>query len=51
LAKAAKSDAFRGHWIAMPTKVHLAEHAPSRAPLQIELRAGDEPFDHRGARR
>ncbi len=44
LAKAAKNDVFRSHWIAMPAKLHLADHAPSRAPLQIELRTGEEPL-------
>ncbi len=44
LAKAAKSDTFRSHWIVLPAKLHLADQAPTRAPLQIELRAGDEPL-------
>jgi len=44
LAKAAKNDAFRSHWIVLPAKLYLSDHASSRPPMQIELRAGDEPL-------
>jgi DNA-binding HxlR family transcriptional regulator len=43
LAAAPKSDAFCAHWIAMPARHNLRDHAPDRPPISIELRAGDEP--------
>jgi DNA-binding HxlR family transcriptional regulator len=43
LAKTAKSDAFRSHWMALPAKLHLKDQAPSRPPIRIELRTSDEP--------
>jgi DNA-binding HxlR family transcriptional regulator len=43
LASAPKSDAFCAHWIAMPARHNLRDHAPERPPIRIELRAGDEP--------
>jgi DNA-binding HxlR family transcriptional regulator len=40
---APKSDAFCAHWIALPARNNLRDHAPGEPPVVIELRAGDEP--------
>jgi DNA-binding HxlR family transcriptional regulator len=40
---APKSDAFCAHWIALPARNNLRDHAPDEPPVVIELRAGDEP--------
>jgi DNA-binding HxlR family transcriptional regulator len=40
---ASKSDAFCAHWIALPARNNLRDHAPDEPPVVIELRAGDEP--------
>jgi DNA-binding HxlR family transcriptional regulator len=40
---APKSDAFCAHWIALPARSNLRDHAPDKPPVVIELRAGDEP--------
>ena len=37
-------DEFRSHWLAMPLELHLSDHAPDRAPITIEVRAGDHPM-------
>jgi DNA-binding HxlR family transcriptional regulator len=44
LATASKKDAFCSHWMALPLRQHLRDHAPRRAPIEIELRTGDEPL-------
>ncbi len=38
------ADAFRSHWMALPLELLLKDHAPSRPPVQIELRTGDRPL-------
>jgi len=43
LAKSAKNDSFRSHWLALPAKLHLRDTAPGRPAISIELRTGDEP--------
>src|SRR5262245_52416355 len=40
---APKSDAFCAHWIALPARNNLRDHAPDEPAVTIELRAGDEP--------
>ena len=40
---APKSDAFCAHWIALPARNNLRDHAPDEPSVVIELRAGDEP--------
>jgi putative sterol carrier protein len=40
---APKGDAFCAHWIALPARNNLRDHAPDEPPVVIELRAGDEP--------
>jgi DNA-binding HxlR family transcriptional regulator len=42
LSKAARTDAFRTHWLSLPLKLHLADEKPDGPPFQIELRTGDE---------
>src|SRR5262245_40604155 len=44
LAKPAKGDAFRSHWLALPARHNLRDHAPGRPPVTLEVRAGDEPL-------
>lgn len=43
VAKAAKKDAFRSHWIALPARMYLKDHTPKRPPMAIEVRCGDAP--------
>jgi DNA-binding HxlR family transcriptional regulator len=42
LAKPAPRDRFRSHWLAMPLEHLLTDRAPSRPPVQVEVRSGDE---------
>ena len=44
LAKPARHDAFRSHWLALPLKLHLGDTTPERPPVSIELRTGGEPM-------
>jgi DNA-binding HxlR family transcriptional regulator len=44
LAKAARTDVFSTHWLALPLKLHLVDQAPEGPPVTIELRTGDEPM-------
>jgi len=44
LAKPSKQDAFRTHWLSLPARLHLTDRTPSRPPITIELRTGDEPL-------
>src|SRR5262249_33138677 len=44
MIKPAPRDEFRSHWLAMPLETLLADRAPKKAPLQIELRVGDDPM-------
>jgi len=32
---------FRSHWLILPLELHLADNAPSRRPVSIEVRVGD----------
>jgi len=32
---------FRSHWLILPLELHLADNAPSRSPVSIEVRVGD----------
>ena len=43
LAAPKPGDVFRGHWLALPARLYLADRSPKRAPQTIELNAGDEP--------
>jgi DNA-binding HxlR family transcriptional regulator len=43
LAKAV-DDAFCTHWLSLPLKIMLTDHAPERPPVSIEIRTGDEPM-------
>ena len=42
LAEPADEDAYRGHWLALPTNLHLSDQAPDEPPVTIELRIGEE---------
>ncbi|HMC22550.1 MAG TPA: helix-turn-helix domain-containing protein [Thermoanaerobaculia bacterium] len=42
LARSARKDAFRGHWLALPVKLHLIDRTPRRPPITIEVRSGGE---------
>jgi len=44
LRERARDDAFRTHWLGLPARLHLKDHAPDRPPVAIELRTGDEPL-------
>ena len=44
LAAAPMSDSFRGHWLALPAKFCLNDHAPQQAPVVLEVRCEDEPI-------
>jgi DNA-binding HxlR family transcriptional regulator len=40
----ADQDAFRGHWLAFPVELFLADQTPEAPPVTIELRTGEEPM-------
>jgi len=44
LAKPARNDAFRSHWLSLPAKHNLRDQAPDRPPITIEVRTGGEPL-------
>jgi DNA-binding HxlR family transcriptional regulator len=44
MLQAADEDAFRSHWLALPTELFLSDNAPDDAPVTIELRTGEEPM-------
>lgn len=44
LATPARGDSFRTHWLALPVRYYLSDRTPHRAPVTIELRAGDDPM-------
>src|SRR5437899_5418279 len=39
MVEPAGDDAFRGHWLTYPAQLFLADQAPDRPPVTIELRA------------
>jgi DNA-binding HxlR family transcriptional regulator len=44
LDDAPEDDVFRSHWLASPVAVHLADTAPDRPPVTIEVQTGDQPM-------
>jgi len=42
LAAATKKDVFRPHWLALPVRHWLKDHAPHQPPVSLELRVGAE---------
>jgi len=40
---ASRKDAFCSHWMALPLRKALKDHAPDEAPAVIEVRSGEEP--------
>src|ERR1051326_7440864 len=44
LAEAGDDDAFRSYWLALPLRLHLVDNEPDAAPVEIEVRTGDEPL-------
>lgn len=43
LASRGPGDTFRPHWLALPLQLYLTDTDPTRPPVTLELRAGDEP--------
>lgn len=43
LAQADKSDEVRGHWIGLPAEIFLRDGDPSKPPVSLEVRAGEQP--------
>jgi DNA-binding HxlR family transcriptional regulator len=44
LQNASRKDSFRAHWLVLPARHWLKDHAPERPLIQIEVRAGGEPM-------
>ena len=44
MAKPALGDTIRSHWLALPLESYLTDRSPSRPPITIELRTGDQPM-------
>jgi len=42
LGEPKKGDVFRAHWLALPGRL-LADNAPNRAPVTLEVRLADDP--------
>ena len=42
LAAPAKDDVFLPHWLVLPARLYLADRAPSKRPVRIEVRDRDE---------
>jgi len=42
LAKRARSDVFRTHWLTLLARLHLKDERPERPLVTVELRSGDE---------
>jgi DNA-binding HxlR family transcriptional regulator len=42
LKDAPKKDVFQAHWLALPARHWLKDHAPEKRPIRIEVRAGEE---------
>ena len=43
IAETPEAAVFRSHWLVLPLRFHLADHAPDRPPATIEIRSGDRP--------
>ena len=43
LEQANKSDEIRGHWIGLPVELYVTDAEPSKPPVMLEVRAGEEP--------
>jgi DNA-binding HxlR family transcriptional regulator len=44
MAKPARGDRFRSHWLAMPLESLLTDRAPVEPPIYVELRTGEQPM-------
>jgi DNA-binding HxlR family transcriptional regulator len=42
LATASKKDVFQAHWLVLPARHWLTDHAPDRPPIKIEIQTGGE---------
>jgi DNA-binding HxlR family transcriptional regulator len=42
LADAPADDCFRAHWLLMPLRLHLTDHAPDAPAVSMEIRIGGE---------
>lgn len=38
----AKGDVFLPHWLVLPARLYLVDRAPTKAPVRVEIRDGDE---------
>jgi DNA-binding HxlR family transcriptional regulator len=43
LSSRGRGETFRPHWLALPLQLYLTDKYPTRPPVTLELRAGDEP--------
>jgi DNA-binding HxlR family transcriptional regulator len=44
LGDASDEALFRSHWLVLPLRSYLADHAPNRPPVTIEVRTGEQPL-------
>lgn len=44
LAEASEDDEIQSHWLTLPLGARLADHAPERPPVAIQVHTGDEPL-------
>jgi DNA-binding HxlR family transcriptional regulator len=49
LQDAPRSDAFCSHWMTLPLRRSLKDHAPGEEPAVIEVRSGEQPITVRAA--
>ena len=44
LGKPSRGDAFLSHWLVLPLETFLADRAPEKVAVTVELRTGDRPM-------
>ncbi|HEY4402652.1 MAG TPA: winged helix-turn-helix transcriptional regulator [Acidimicrobiia bacterium] len=44
LEEASEEAAFRSHWLVVPLEYRLSDHTPTRPPVTVEVRTGDQPM-------
>jgi DNA-binding HxlR family transcriptional regulator len=44
MTECAPGDEVRSHWLALPVRFYLTDTKPSRPPIAIEVRTGDQPM-------
>lgn len=50
LGEPAKDDVFLPHWLVLPARLYLVDRSPDKAPVQIEVRDGNERVTIEAAR-